>query len=127
MFQLGEQLTYGFLDVLIEPTAERQRAILENEKLICKCVRCKSPTGENSDLSKEERQRLASDPDFLDVMAFDPYSDGDDGVKVKALNESCITFLNKYKNVKWCDEIAHVIVTFSTFFDKRIEGSVKFT
>lgn len=105
----------------MKPKAERQRVILEQERLVCKCARCTTSSGQRIGPSEEERRLMASDPDYLKITSFRSI-EGVGAAKINALSGKCVTFFNKFNNVKWCNEIGEVLITFANILEHRIKS-----
>lgn len=93
-----------FAMFLLEPDESRKKIMLEHRKLNCKCSRCEGVTA-----SREQRQQLASDPDYRYIATKNLALKMNDGDSVQAMVEKCHAFLKRYNDVDWCDEIAIVV------------------
>lgn len=97
----GEQLKQSlFVALLLVPNETRKNYMLESRKLDCNCTRCQGITA-----TREERQRLAVDPDFRYIASKNVFLKYDDAQAVQAMTAKCEAFLTRFSDLDWCDEI----------------------
>lgn len=101
------QLAYQMIDITVAKM-ERQRSIWDQEKIICTCMRC---TDGEELTSPMQRHQMISDPDFQYVVHSPLEIDQFLQIQ-KILNVKCISFLEKYRKITWCQEIGIVFNTY---------------
>lgn len=104
----GEQLTFSYYMFRLESTEKRQQILWDRKKMICSCTRCQGISA-----SWEQRQQLTADPNYQKiVLDLSPMALVDKD-EMQAMIDKCATFLKKYDNIEWCDEIGMVVFTYS--------------
>lgn len=100
----GEQLSFSYFMFLLDSKEKRQQILWERKRMNCRCTRCQGVSA-----SSAQRQQLASDKNYQHIaLNFSPM-DLNDMTKVKAMTERCVTFLKKYNQITWCDEIGTIV------------------
>lgn len=112
----GEQLFVGILDVLLKPKRYRQQVISEYEKFLgeCECSRC-----EGIEATPEQRRQLAADTIYRNVLAR-VRVEYEYNERMQALADNCVTFLEKFRRVEWCDEIGKAVHIFASILGMKI-------
>lgn len=111
-----EPLFILFLDLLLDSKTVRQHQLWKNKKLICRCTRCEGQTA-----TTEQRERIACDPDYHDIISNYPMKK-DETHKLPQLIAKCQAFSRKYGHVKWCDEIGRSIDIYMKLLGYQISG-----
>lgn len=103
----GDQLTFSLFSFLLDSKEERHKILWERKKMICRCIRCQGVTA-----SPKQRQQLASDSNYQHIgLDFSP-AVLNESSKLQAMIDKCATFLKKYDDIPWCDEIGTVVQTY---------------
>lgn len=101
----GEQLFVSYVPQRMNSTKERKKFIRDVLKLNCKCARCQDKIA-----SPVERQQLVADSVFCyidaNVKSLHPLQFN--SKEVKALLGACVSVLQKYGQMDWCDELDFV-------------------
>lgn len=100
----GEQLSFSYFMFLLDSKEKRQQILWERKRMNCRCSRCQGVSA-----SSAQRQQLASDKNYQDIALNSSPMDLNDMTKVKAMTERCVTFLKKYNQITWCDEIGTIV------------------
>lgn len=106
----GEKLWNGLPHILLEPKIVRQITLLAIENSIdgeCNCSRC-----QGVEATKQQRKMLAADPVYKEILT-KTHLQPEYNSYMKRWAEQCETFLRKYANVEWCDEIGQVIQVYT--------------
>ncbi|XP_031631841.1 SET and MYND domain-containing protein 4-like [Contarinia nasturtii] len=101
----GDELFISYFKFLLQPKHVRQQCLWNEKHIKCNCIRCSTV----STSSAVQRQLLTLDPSFRLILSnaskLTPY----DYSKIEETIDKCITFLRKYGDEDWCDEIAKIV------------------
>ncbi|XP_055298563.1 SET and MYND domain-containing protein 4-like [Sitodiplosis mosellana] len=114
--KMGERLLISCYDMLLDSKETRQRQLWENKQFICQCTRCEGHTA-----TLAQRKRIASDPDFHDIIFSYPITESDVD-KLPQMIAKCEAVSRKYGDVIWCDEIGRVINIYIKLLNFRMSG-----
>ncbi|XP_055298561.1 SET and MYND domain-containing protein DDB_G0273589-like [Sitodiplosis mosellana] len=111
----GDELFISYFKFLGLPKHVRQQELWNQVHIKCNCSRCMGAAA-----SSDQRQQLATDPDFPLILSsasnLSPYA----SQKIEDTIEKCIAFLTKYGQIKWCDEIGEAVDAYIKTLDCRI-------
>lgn len=110
----GQLLVSNSID-LFDPKEKRQEYLWQEKQIICDCIRCEGVTA-----SFAQRQLIRTDANFLYILSnrFTLKLEGSD--MLQAMLEKCVSFLNQYGRLKWCDEIAIVVDVYINLLGIRL-------
>lgn len=112
----GESLQQSLFPFLQQCRNIRQKVLLEQKDMVCKCIRCRGPNA-----SYSVRQRMAQDPDYRYIK-----SNGTSVQQIilnyEEMVKRCDGFLTKYGGETWCDEIGEVVTVRVTLKRVEIQG-----
>lgn len=106
----GAQLYLAYTSAVLlqtESKLKRQRIIWNEKNMICLCIRCTD--GEEVTLLPMERHRLFLDPNYQYILSHYSYEFEFNDSEVQKMKEKCMSFLEKYRKITWCHEIAFVL------------------
>lgn len=96
-------------------TKDRKAFLLDMFKINCECLRCQGKTA-----SSAERRQLVSDPAYHFIEEFNIK-------EAERLMDACVTVLQKYGRLNWCDELAYVHQHFrSLYMIRSMAGGLDF-
>lgn len=103
----GDQLTFSYFMFLLDSKEKRQQILWERKKMSCRCTRCQGVSA-----SLTQSKQLAMDANYQEVaLNFSPMI-LNNTQKVRDLTEKCVTFLKKYDQTPWCNEIGTVVTAY---------------
>lgn len=112
----GERLHISYYELLLDSKETRQRELFENKQFICQCKRCEGYTA-----TMAQRNRIASDPDYRDIISRYPITDTEID-KLPQMIAQCEKVSRKYGDVEWCDEIGRVINIYIKLLNIHMSG-----
>lgn len=116
----GEQLFISHIPICIEPTDYRQEFLWEQVNMRCSCSRCKGV-----EATAIERLKLTSHPSFHFIMTHkkSPQISSATYKEIEEAIQHCVTLLDKYGRMKWCDELMAIIGKYQALLNIRVAGN----
>ncbi|XP_055297199.1 SET and MYND domain-containing protein 4-like [Sitodiplosis mosellana] len=112
----GQQIMNSLLLALLTlPKDQRHKMLWLERRMICQCVRCDGVTA-----SLAQCKRMRSDPvyQYLTSKQLNP----DDDEAMQTMIDKCKTFLRKYGQLQWSDEIGNIAQVYVTLTYLQYRG-----